>query len=134
VLQAFFCDDAATPDGKLHIHGIYYELTAEGFPARQERLVLCGIIEWQSGDAGNQDFIVDLLDPDGHSVFTVQGHTVVTDAGPGRAPAHTNLVLPLENVVFPAAGRYRSRFKVRGTEIFGPNLYLSDSREVSASS
>ena len=131
MLQAFYCDDAATPDGKLHIHGIYNELRAEGFPARQERLVLCGVIEWQPGDAGKQEFVVDLLDPTGQSVFTVEGHTLVSDAAPDRAPARTNLVLPLENVVFPVAGRYRCRFRVRSSEIFGPDLYLSDSREVS---
>ncbi|MBT8131255.1 MAG: hypothetical protein KJO35_03225 [Gammaproteobacteria bacterium] len=133
MLQAFFCDDAAAPEGKLHIHGIYNELMAEGFPARQERLVLCGIIEWQPGDAGKQPFAVDLLDPNDQSIFTVEGHTDVTDASAGRAPARTNLVLPLENVVFPVAGRYRSRFRVRDKKIFGPDLFLFDARKLSGS-
>ena len=130
MLQAFFCDEAVTRDGKLHIHGIYYELLAEGFPARQERLVLCGEIEWRPGDAGKQEFVVDLLDPTGHSVYTVEGHTDVTDARPGRAAARTHLVLALENVVFPAAGRYRTRFHIAGRQIDGPDLILSDSREI----
>lgn len=105
---------------------------ARGFPARQEQLVLCGEIEWQAGDAGKQKFVVDLLDPDGQSVFTVEGYTDVSEQQPGRAPAHTHLILPLKNVVFPTAGRYRTRFMLRGSEVAGPSLYLSDSTEIQA--
>lgn len=126
MLQAFFCDDAADRDGKLHIHGIYNELLAEGFPARQERLLLCGVIEWRDGESGRQDFSVDLLDPDGHSVYTVEGHTEVTAVAPGRPPARTHLLLPLKNVVFPSAGRYRTRFRIAATECHGPDIYLTD--------
>ncbi len=129
MLQAFFCDDAATEGGKLHIHGIYNELMAEGFPARQERLVLCGVIEWRPDDTGRQAFSVDLLDPGEQPVFTVEGHTDVHDVGAGRPPARTHLILPLENVVFPCAGRYRTRFRFGEVERFGPDLYLSDSRD-----
>ena len=128
MLQAFFCDDAVDNDGKLHIHGIYNELLAEGFPARQERLLLCGVIEWRSGDAGRQEFSVELLDPDGVAVYTVEGHTDVRDTATGRPPARTHLILPLQNVVFPAAGRYRTRVRIGGTELSGPDLYLNDTR------
>ncbi len=130
MLQAFFCDNAAADGGKLHIHGIFNELMAEGFPARQERLVLCGVIEWHDKAAGRQEFSVDLLDPGDQSVYTVEGHTDVHAVISGRPPPRTHLVLPLENVVFPVAGRYRTRFRLAEGEIFGPDLYLSDAREL----
>ncbi|MBT8137128.1 MAG: hypothetical protein KJO54_08970 [Gammaproteobacteria bacterium] len=126
MLQAFFCDDAADQDGKLHILGVYNELLAEGFPARQERLLLCGVIEWRETDSGRQDFTVDLLDPDGHSVYTVEGHTEVNAVSRGRPPARSHLLLPLKNVVFPSAGRYRTRFCIGGSDCFGPDIYLTD--------
>ena len=41
-----FCADAqAGPDGKLDIHGVFNELHAPAFPARQDQMVLVGIVE-----------------------------------------------------------------------------------------
>lgn len=126
MLHAFFCDDAASDGGKLHIQGIFDELVAEGFPARHDRLVLCALLYWSPGETGRKTFTVDLLDPGDQSIFTVEGHTDVMARLPGRAPARTHLVLPLERVVFPEAGCYRTRFVVDGAERFGPDLYLSE--------
>ena len=129
MLQAFFCDDAASEGGKLHIQGVFDELVAEGFPARHDRLVLCALLYWTHGEAGRKPFIVDLLDPAGQSIFTVEGHTDVVARPPDRAPARTHLVMPLERVVFPEAGRYRTRFMIDGEEMYGPDLYLGDKSE-----
>lgn len=128
MLQAFFCDDAASDGGKLHITGIFDELVAEGFPARHDRLVVCALLHWSAEQRGRKAFSVDLLDPGGQSIFTVEGHTDVVATSPGRAPARTHLVLPLRRVVFPEAGRYRTRFIIDGDQHFGPDLYLSDRR------
>ena len=125
MLDAFFCDSAGAEHGKLSIHGIFNELVAEGFPAQQDELVLCAVVTWPPGSSGRKEFVVDLLDPDAQSVFTVTGHTDVVPSQPGRPDAQTNLVLPLEKVVFPMAGRYRSRFRIEGEDRFGPDLHLS---------
>lgn len=120
-----FCTDARTgPDGKLDIHGVFNELYAPDFPARQDRMMLVGIVEWQRDLEGRIPFTVDLVDADGMAIFSIEGHTDVDARPPARAPAKTHFVLPLENVMFQAAGRYRARIDLNGSEIPGPSLHL----------
>ena len=120
-----FCTDAgAGPDGKLNIHGIYSELQAPGFPARQDRMVLVGILEWQRDLQGRIPFTVDLIDPEGKSIFSIEGHTDVEARPKSKAPAKTQLILPLKNVLFPAPGHYRVRININGSELEGPSMHL----------
>ena len=123
-----FCTDAgAGPDGKLNIHGIYSELRAPGFPARQDRMVLVGILEWQRDLQGRIPFAVDLIDPEGKSIFSIEGHTDVEARSKSKAPAKTQLILPLKNVLFPAPGHYRVRININGSELEGPSMHLIQS-------
>ncbi|MCZ6771118.1 MAG: hypothetical protein O7G83_03895, partial [Proteobacteria bacterium] len=70
----FFCESAETvANGKLDLRGIYNELYAPSFPARQDHLMLAGIVEWDHEDHGKQPFKIDLLDPDGTEIFTIDG-------------------------------------------------------------
>ena len=120
-----FCTNAAAgSDGKLSIHGIFNELRAPDFPARQDEMVLVGIVEWQRDLAGRIPFTVDLTDPDGMSIFSIEGHTVVEARPPTKAPAKTHLILPLKNVMFPVPGHYRVRININGTELSGPSMHL----------
>ncbi len=120
-----FCRDAGTgPDGKMDIHGIYNELLAADFPAKQDRMVLAGIIEWNAEVSGKVPFKMDLMDPEGLSIFTIEGHTDVEPRPPSRAPAKTQFVLPMTNVMFPAPGHYRVRININGTELAGPSMHL----------
>ncbi len=120
-----FCTDAAAgPDGKLSIHGIFSELRAPDFPARQDEMVLVGIVEWPRDLAGRIPFTVDLTDPGGMSIFSIEGHTDVEARPASRAPAKTQLILPLKNVMFPAPGHYRVRININGTELPGPSMHL----------
>lgn len=124
-ITALFCNQAATgAHGTLDIHGVLNELYAPGFPARQDRMFLVALIEWERTDHGRYPFLLELLGPDGAAVLSIDGHTDV-DARPGhRAPARTELVLPLDNVVFPVPGRYRVRATIGEQKIDGPTLYL----------
>jgi hypothetical protein len=120
-----FCTDAgAGADGKLSIHGIFNELHAPDFPALQDRIVLVGIVEWPRDLQGRIPFTVDLTDPEGMSIFLVEGHTDVEARPPSQAPAKTQLILPLENVMFPAPGHYRVRININGIELTGPSMHL----------
>ncbi len=120
-----FCKDAGTgPDGKMDIHGIFNELLAADFPAKQDRMVLAGIIEWQAEVKGKVPFKMDLMDPEGLSIFTIDGHTDVEPRPPSRAPAKTQFVLPMTNVMFPAPGRYQMRIDIDGEELIGPSMHL----------
>ena len=120
-----FCTDAGVgSDGKLSIHGIFNELRAPAFPARQDRIVLVGIVEWQRDLQGRIPFAVDLTDPEGLSIFSIEGHTDVEARPPSKAPAKTQLILPLKNVMFPAPGHYRVRININGVELAGPSMHL----------
>lgn len=125
-----FCADAgAGPDGRLNIHGVFNELYAADFPARQDRMVLAGVVEWQPDVQGRVPFKMDLADPEGISIFTIDGHTDVESQPLSRAPAKTQFILPLTNVMFPAPGRYRMRIDFNGNELAGPSMYLMRSNQ-----
>ena len=128
LLLAVMCEQAAmNPDGKLDIHGVITDLFAAGFPARQDQIVLAMVLEWDSGDHGRFAFQVDLLTPSGQPSVTLSGQTDV-DARPfGRPPARTQLIMPLETLVFPTPGPYRLRVRVKGREVERPILYLAPS-------
>ena len=101
------CDAASErPDGRLDITGIFDRLSAPGFPAMQERMTAVFVIEWQPDETGRQPLRADLVDDDGRKVLTIEGHTDVVAPAPGGSRARTRLILPLERVVFPQAGRY----------------------------
>ena len=121
----FFCESAETvANGKLDLRGIYNELYAPAFPARQDRLILAGIVEWDREDHGRQPFKIDLLDPDGTEIFTIDGHSVVEARPEMRPPSKTHLILPLENLIFQRAGTYPAMVQIRDQTIEGPSLYL----------
>jgi hypothetical protein len=120
-----FCADAgAGADGRLNIHGIFNELYALDFPARQDRIVLAGIVEWQRDLQGRIPFKMDLADPAGLSIFTIDGHTDIEHQPSSRSPAKTQFILPMANVMFPASGCYQMRIDFDGNKIAGPSMYL----------
>jgi hypothetical protein len=131
---AAICDDArTTPDGKLDVHGVYHDLAAPGFPARQDRLVLVLVLEWDRADHGRYLFKADLEDAEGNVSLTVEGETEVHGPQPSRPPARSQLIMGLDNVVFPRAGQYAFSVKVKGETLTGPSLFLSEAPEVATS-
>ncbi len=120
-----FCAAAkAGPDGKLDIHGVFNELYAPDFPARQDEMILVGIVEWQRELRGRIPFTVDLVDADGKAIFSIEGHTDVDARPPSKAPAKTHFILPLKNVMFPVPGHYRVRININSSELAGPSMHL----------
>ena len=126
-LSAFICSDARIAhDGRLELSGVFNELYAPAFPARQDRLVLVALLVWDASEHGRVQFRLDLAGPDGTSVYTVDGHTDVVLRATGDAPPKTQLVLPLHNVMFPSAGRYRFLLQVADQRVLGPSLYVCE--------
>ena len=130
ILTAHFCDEAhLDADGKLHIHGIFFDRAAPGFPAQQDRMVLVMVVEWDPDDQGRFRFRLDLDGGGDKPSFTVEGHTDV-GRGPGDlAPPRTYLIMPMEDIVFPHPGPYRLRIRVKGETLAGPTLYLVETAE-----
>ena len=124
------CDDARpAADGKVDVHGVYHDLAAPGFPARQDLLVLVLVLEWNRDDHGRYLFKADLEGEDGKVSVTVEGETEVHMPSPDRPPARSQLIMPLENIVFPRAGQYQFKVRVKGQTFDGPSLYLMDASE-----
>lgn len=118
VLYSVVCDDAVDrDDGRVDLHGVFQWLFSPGFPARQDRMTLVVVLEWDAAEAGRVEFRVDLLDPSRSPVLTINGHTEVGTSGPREPPQQTRLVMPLEGVVFPGEGSYEFVLHARGEEV-----------------
>ena len=125
ILMMAFCEHAQLrPDGKLDIHGSFNDLAAPGFPAKQDAMVLVVAVEWDANDSGRYQFKVDLTGHGPHPSFTVNGETEVQPRGADGRPGRTYLIMPLENIVFPAPGAYRLEVRIKGQTIQGPPLHL----------
>ena len=121
------CDDArTTPTGRIDLHGVYHDLAAPGFPAKQEHLVLVVVLEWNREDHGRYLFKADLEDEDGEISLTVEGETEVHQSPPDQPPARSQLITPIEEVIFPHPGQYTFRVKVKGQTLEGPGIYLME--------
>lgn len=130
LLLALVCDDAATNEqGKLDVHGVFNDLYAPGFPAKQDRMVLVVVVEWDRDDQGRYRFRVDLEDEAGKPTLSVEGYSDVDQREPNRPPPRTRLVMPLEDVVFPTPGAYTFKLRMKGQTLPGPSLYLVEATE-----
>ena len=125
VQLSILCDEAhIRPDGKMDVQGVFSDLAAPGFPATQDRMVLVTMIEWDRTDEGRNKFRVDLVTPDGRPALTVDGHTDVERQPADRPPPRTQLILPLEGVIFPQPGQYNFQIRIKGRKLRGPSLFL----------
>lgn len=125
VLMMTFCEHAQLrPDGKLDVHGAFHDLAAQGFPAKQDQMVLVVAVEWGPDDGGRYSFKIDLQGDAPHPSLTINGETEVRPHTPGDRPARTYLVMPVQDVVFPTAGPYRLDVRIKGVTLHGPTLHL----------
>ena len=125
IILAVACEEArARPDGRLDLVGVFDELSAPGFPARQDALTVVFVMEWPPEQEGRQDFRADLLHSDGTRVLTIEGHTDVT-SGDRRRP-RTQLVMPMKDIIFPQAGEYRFRITVDDGAVTALSLLVSE--------
>jgi hypothetical protein len=113
VLYSVIAEDAQLRhDGRMDVHGIFHELYAPGFPAKQDRLTLVTTIEWDASERGAIDFTVNLLDPDRAPALTINAQTQVEDQYAVHRPARTQMAIPIDGLVFPRAGIYEFQLTV----------------------
>jgi hypothetical protein len=116
VLYSVIAEDAQLRhDGRMDVHGIFHELYARGFPARQDKLTLVITIEWSASERGAIDFSVNLLDPQRSPVLTINAQTQVEDEYAVHRPARTQMAIPIDGLVFPVAGTYEFALTVGDT-------------------
>jgi hypothetical protein len=125
LITTLLCDDGGvTKDGKVNVKGMFNDLWAPGFPARRDKMMLVAGIEWDREDEGRFTFKVDLVDPAGRPIVTLDGHTDVDKRTPDKPPARTWLVMKLEDVVFRGPGMHRITVRVKGKEMTGSALHV----------
>jgi hypothetical protein len=113
VLYSVIAEDAQLRhDGRMDVHGIFHELYAPGFPAKQDRLTLVTTIEWDASERGAIDFTVNLLDPQRAPALTINAQTQVEDQYAVHRPARTQMAIPIDGLVFPTAGTYEFQLTV----------------------
>jgi hypothetical protein len=120
------------PDGRIDLVGVFSELSAPGFPAMQDTMTAVFVVEWSADDAGRQPLRADLVDDEDRKVLTIQGHTDVDARDPDRAPAQTRLIMPLERVIFPAAGRYRFQLVAGGDSVDACSFFVGSGPDEAA--
>ncbi|HEU0053040.1 MAG TPA: hypothetical protein VFQ39_07675 [Longimicrobium sp.] len=107
ILYAILCEGAqGRDDGRVDFHGVFHQLYAPGFPARQDELTLALAIEWEPHETGRIAFAIDMLDPQRSPALSITGHTDVGERQALQGPPQTRLLMPLEGVVFPTEGTY----------------------------
>lgn len=126
LILALACEDARErPDGRLDFVGVFDELSAPGFPAAQDRMTVVFVMQWARVQEGREEFTADLVDAEGTRILTIEGHTDVSAAS-GLRPPRTQLVMPLERVIFPHEGEYRFLLTVGGETAPAFSLFVSE--------
>lgn len=129
LLLSLACEDARPrPDGRLDFVGVFDELQAPGFPAIQDQMTVVFIMEWTLEEQGRREFRADLLDATDRKVLTIEGHTDVAATRPDGRP-RTQLIMPLDRVVFPVAGEYRFILTVGDQVMPAFSVHLSEQSE-----
>ncbi|HET6231090.1 MAG TPA: hypothetical protein VFE05_13535 [Longimicrobiaceae bacterium] len=117
VLYSMLCENAnERQDGRLDVHGVFTQLYAPGFPAQQDTMTLIVVMEWAEGERGDIPFAIDLLDPSGSPVGTINGQSTVSDGPAFAGPPQTRVVMELNGVVFPVPGAYEFSLKALETQ------------------
>ena len=130
LLLSIACEDARSrPDGRLDFVGVFDELQAPGFPAAQDRMTVVFIMQWEPHEQGRKEFRADLVDRNDRKVLTIEGHTDVGGPVGGRGKPKTQLIMPLEKVVFPEEGEYRFMLSVDDVTTEGLSLFVSEGGE-----
>jgi hypothetical protein len=107
VLYALLCEHAhERGDGRLDVHGVFHQLYAPAFPAQQGQMTVAVAVEWEPHERGRIEFSIELVDPSRSPALSITGHTDVAEQQPLQGPPQTRLIMPLDNVVFPAEGTY----------------------------
>lgn len=114
--------DYATVDpmtGKLHILGVFRNISARSFPCMHPRMCLALIIEGEVADSRNpHELSISLADEDGQDLFSTQGGFELPPHASGTPP-HTNVLLELNDLSFDKPGEYCFYVRVNDREVEG---------------
>lgn len=95
-----------TTDGKLNILGIFDRIHVAKLPAVHPQMQFVIRLEAHPAEAGRSHKLeVRLHDPDGQTVFNIQGDMMVHSRAPGET-IYTNQIITINNLHLPKIGGY----------------------------
>ena len=100
-----------TGDGKLNVMGVFTDINATSFPVRHPSIHLIVKFGVELGEQGQRSVHVLLRDPDGNELLKLSSDVNIPQTKVGRT-AEVNLILVLNNIVFPHPGPYQFVFMV----------------------
>ena len=93
--------------GKLNILGEFRSISSVNFPARHRRMAVVVKLGGELTDNQDQYILrVALADEDGNELICVEGSFKLPHAPAGIRPEY-NIILELQDIVFPKPGAYR---------------------------
>jgi hypothetical protein len=96
-----------TRDAKLNVMGVFNEIRAAAFPARQSSMHLVVKLGAELGEDGQtRQLTVKLRDADGATVMSLTGPVEIPKGEQGVRP-EVNAILELKDIVFPRPGSYQ---------------------------
>lgn len=110
-LQTFLAADYAniSQDGKLNVMGIFKDIYATQFPARQSTMYLIIKLRAEFGEFEEERTLtVKFLDADGQELMKLTAPLKMQKPPAGRRP-EANAILRINDLVFLHAGRYEFR-------------------------
>lgn len=96
---------AVTNDGKLTAAGIFDRVTPPQLPWQHPTMFIALRVLVHPGEEGEHKVRIRLVDPDGTEIVALDADSAVPTVDPVEG-ARLQFVLALNNLVFPAAGRY----------------------------
>ncbi len=123
---AFLCDAATESGGKLNALGIGIDrLLLTELPQHHRRLTLVSRIAFDPEDAGDHEFRIELMGPDGAPVApAVQAQLHIQIADPSAA-TRANVMIELTNPQFTVVGPHEAKVALDGVELFALPLEVS---------
>jgi hypothetical protein len=118
------CDAATDSAGKLNLLGTFDTLVAESFPSRHPQCALALRLRFRRIEEGPHRVRIQIVDEDGRPVVPSLDAQFDVRCRPEVDSVSTNLVLNLQALPLPQAGRYSIDLAVDGREEASLPLYV----------
>lgn len=99
--------------GKLNILGVFSRIHAERVPFVHPQMRLVVRFEFNSSEAGDKKYRIELVDEDGKALSVMDGSFEVERSNKGD-PSTINLITRFDDMLFPKFGDYEFRVLLNG--------------------
>ena len=113
---ALLCDAATDQGGKLNVLGAFDTIRARGFPMNHPQCAIVYRLRFRSLEAGAHKIKVHLVTEDGEPVIPPLEADLNISAGQAGDSVASNLILNIQRLTIPKAGRYAIDLAIDGRQ------------------